>query len=88
MQDDVLEVENFRNDTFEGVKEEWDHFPEEVITYQVVKENLLKTLLRIEVVIKSMTWSIVNLKRTVILLGMEKRLSMKAKEETLSSSSR
>lgn len=85
--DNVSVGEISRRDEFERVKKERDHFLEEKNAYKMEKEKLGEDAVRMEVVVKAMTRSLVDLERSVIRLKMERRLARKTNENLLSCSS-
>lgn len=79
--------ENSQNDEFDQVKEEREGLLEDMKAYEIETEKLEKTLLEIKVGMKAMTWSVIDLERTMSLLETDKTLLMKKNEGLASCSS-
>lgn len=85
--DDVSVHKNPRNDERERMKKRPDPLAEEMNAHKMNTKKLKKTVLGKKITRKAMSWSVVDLERTVNSLETEKRLSTKTNEELFSYSS-
>lgn len=78
---DVPKSENARNDEFKQLKEEQDHFQEEVNFYNMHNEKHEKSMLKKEVAVKANTRNGLDVKKTGNLRETEKHVFKKTNEE-------
>lgn len=81
--DNVSMGENYLNESLDQVKKKQHHLRDDVSAYEMEEKKLEKAVLGSKIAMKAITWSILDLEKTVNCLDTEKSLLMNTSDELL-----